>query len=101
MPVEVSIREIRKQLLVEAAGLAPGDGRVATIAELIGAFHDTVAALFSPTSPLVNGVAKMNPSPGMVRRSEKMKNQRLRAMILSTGALRSLEITLANAVQVR
>ena len=57
MPVEVSIREIPKQLLVEAAGLAPGDGRVATIAELIGAFHDTVAALFSPASPLfVNAV---------------------------------------------
>lgn len=52
MPVEVSIREIRKQLLVEAAGLTSGDDRVATIAELTGAFHDTIAALFSTTSRL-------------------------------------------------
>ena len=39
MPIEVSIREIRKQLLIEAAGLTPGDDRIATIAELTGAFH--------------------------------------------------------------
>ena len=52
MPIEVSIREIRKQLLIEAAGLTPGDDRIATIAELTGAFHDTVAALFSTKSRL-------------------------------------------------
>ncbi len=65
MPVEMSVREIRRQLLVEAAGLKPGDDRVATIAELVGAFHDTVAACFSTTSPLfVNTVLEDVPVSG-------------------------------------
>ena len=52
MPVEVTLREIRKRLLAAGVDLAAGDDRSAVIGELGSLFHDSIAGLFTATSPL-------------------------------------------------
>lgn len=52
MPVEVSVRDVRKRLLSEGVDLAAGGDRAAAIGELGTLFHDTVAGFFTAGSPL-------------------------------------------------
>lgn len=53
MAIELSVRELHKRLLSESLALTPRADHAAAVAELGSVFQDTIAALFSDTSPIL------------------------------------------------